>query len=201
MWPFFSTMEEAFWKADDGGDDNANNAADTTSPTPSQPSSQTEHIIYGSPLMMIGGILLFVLIVFSLISEARSDGIEFSPELFGFGVVALVLPWYGYFQYRKTVVISWRQDERRVEVFEGIRNSDERSTMFAYTSEPRDQILIQSETTHFGGHHAADYDHTDSKTEYWLVVKRRDGTTVASSDAAKNTYFLKRIKQYLDQLQ
>jgi hypothetical protein len=28
-----------------------------------------------------------------------------------------------------------------------------------------------------------------------------DGTTVASSDAAKNTYFLKRIKQYLDQLQ
>tara|TARA_B100000674_G_C37276454_1_gene661266 strand:+ start:28 stop:447 length:420 start_codon:yes stop_codon:yes gene_type:complete len=87
--------------------------------------------------MMIGGILLFVLIVFSLISEARSDGIEFSPELFGFGVVALVLPWYGYFQYRKTVVISWRQDERRVEVFEGIRNSDERSTMFAYTSEPR----------------------------------------------------------------
>jgi hypothetical protein len=201
MWPFFSTMEETFWKADDGGDDNANNAADTTSARPAQPSSQTEHIIYGSPLMMIGGILLFVAIVFSLVSEARSDGIEFSPELFGFGFVALVLPLYGYFQYRKTVVISWRQDERRVEVFEGIRNSDERSTMFAYISEPRDQILIQSETTPFGDHHAPDYDPTDSKTEYWLVVKRRDGTTVASSNAAKNTYFLKRIKHYLDQLQ
>ena len=129
-------MEDAFWKADDGGDNNANNAADTTSPTPAHPSSQTEHTIYGSPLMMIGGILLFVAIVFSLVSEARSDGIEFSPELFGFGVVALILPWYGYFQYRKTVVISWRQDERAWRCSEGIRNSGERSTMFAYTSEP-----------------------------------------------------------------
>ena len=27
-----------------------------------------------------------------------------------------------------------------------------------------------------------------------------DGTPAASSDTAKNTYFLKRIKQYLDQL-
>ena len=194
-------MEEAFWKADDGGDDNVNNAADTTSPTPPQSFSQTEHIIYGSPLTMVGGILLFVIIAISLISEARSDGIEFSPELFGFGFVAVVLPWYGYLQYRKTVVISWRQDERRVEVFKGIRNSDERSTMFAYTSEPRDQIIIQSETTSSNAHHSADHDDTDSETEYWLVVKRVDGTTIASSDAAKNTYFLKRIKQYLDQLQ
>ena len=194
-------MEEAFWTADEGGDDNASNAPDATHSTPLQPPSQTEHIIYGSPLTMVGGILLFVIIAISLISEARSDGIEFSPELFGFGFVAVVLPWYGYFQYRKTAIISWSQDERRVEVFKGIRNSDERSTMFAYTSEPRDQIIIQSETTYSSGHHSADHDDTDSETEYWLVVKRVDGTTVASSDAAKNTYFLKRIKQYLDQLQ
>ena len=194
-------MEEAFWTADEGGDENASNAPDTTHSTPLQAPSQTEHIIYGSPLTMVGGILLFVIIAISLISEARSDGIESRPELFGFGFVAVVLPWYGYIQYRKTAIISWSQDERRVEVFKGIRNSDERSTMFAYTSEPRDQIIIQSETTSSNDHHSADHDDTDSETEYWLVVKRVDGTTIASSDAAKNTYFLKRIKQYLDQLQ
>ena len=55
--------------------------------------------------------------------------------------------------------------------------------------------------TYSSGHHSPDHDDTESETEYWLVVKRMDGTTVASSDAAKNTYFLKRIKQYLDQLQ
>ncbi|MAD55022.1 MAG: hypothetical protein CL972_00150, partial [Euryarchaeota archaeon] len=41
-----------------------------------------------------------------------------------------------------------------------------------------------------------------SARDYWLVVNRKDGTLVASSENQENSrYFAKRIKQHLDQLQ
>lgn len=194
-------MEEAFWNTEGGGKEIANNGTDAPSSSSESSPHATEHVIEGSPLMMIGGLVLFVVMAASLLSDALGDGVDYTFETVAFSVVALVLPLYGYAQYKKTVIISWKQEQRLVEVFKGFRNSEERNTMLSYTAEPGDQIILQSETTHSGGRRSIDHDYTDSKTEYWLAIRRKDGTYVESSDTATSTFFLKRIKQHLDQLQ
>ncbi|MEC7443714.1 MAG: hypothetical protein VX996_01875, partial [Candidatus Thermoplasmatota archaeon] len=110
-------------------------------------------------------------------------------------LAAIGLPLYGVFEYMKTVVVTWDQDQRHVEVLEGPRYSEERWLMLAYTSEPGDQVTIESEPT--SGNSLDVFGARD----HWLVVKRKDGTFVASSKDTENSrYFAKRIKDCLDLL-
>ena len=176
-------MEEVFWNLEDEEGGDASNGLGATSTSPPISSQQAEYVIHGSPLWLIAGIAL-VLVMFV------------SPSDWGcwLTLVALALPVFGFFEYMKTVTVSWNQEQHRVEVFEGVRNSEERWSLLAYTSEPGDQITIESKPVSRGDPLGA--------RDYWLVVERKDGTHVASSEDAENThYFAKRIKQCLDQLQ
>ena len=184
-------MQEVFLNAEDEAEDTGNNPPDTT-PTLSPSSPQhVEFIIHGSPLWLVAGIALFLVMTVSLFSDGSGGG-DWS---WWFTLVVLVMPVYGFFEYVKTVIVSWDQEQRHVEVFEGVRNSEERWSMLAYTSEPGDQITIESKPV-------SRSDPLGSR-DYWLVVKRKDGTHVASSEDADvdTRYFAKRIKQCLDQLQ
>ena len=177
-------MGELFWSLEDEDGDAASSGPYAMS-APSSPSPQrAEHIIHGSPLWLMAGIALF------------GSMMVWSPD---WGVwltlAAIGLPLYGVFEYMKTVVVSWDQEQRHVEVHEGPRYSEERWLMLAYTSEPGDQVIIESEPT--SGNSLDVFGARD----HWLVVKRKDGTFVASSKDTENSrYFAKRIKDCLDLL-
>ena len=104
-------------------------------------------------------------------------------------------PWlvYGSFEYLKTVIVSWNQEQRHVEVFEGSRYGQERGLMLSYTSEPGDLITIESKPT------SGNRLDILSSRDYWLVVKRKDGSDVASTEGQENSHFFAtRIKDCLD---
>ena len=190
-------MKEAFWNTEGGEKESANNGTDALSSSSESSPHATEHIIEGSPLMMIGGLVLFAVMAASLLSDALGDGVDYTFETVAFPVVALLLALFGYARYKKTFVVSWDQEQRHVKVLEGTRNSEERSLMFAHTFNPGDHLIIESETTEHG--HVGDEDHS-RETVYWLAIKRNDSTTMPVSDGFNSTYFLRRIKEHLDTL-
>jgi hypothetical protein len=190
-------MGEAFWNTEGGEKESANNGTDAPSSSSELSPYATEHVIEGSPLMMIGGLVLFAVMAASLLSDALGDGIDYTFETVAFPVIALLLALFGYARYKKTFIVSWDQEQRHVKVLEGTRNSEERSLMFAHTFKAGDHLIIESETTQHG--HVGDDDHS-RETEYWLAIKRNDGTTMPVSDDFNSTYFLKRIKEHLDRL-
>ena len=176
-------VKEVFWSLEDEGGDTANIRSNTPSLTSLPSPQQSEYIIHGSPRWLIAGIAFGLVLVVSV-----------SDWSWWLALVALALPLFGFFEYIKTVIVSWNQEQRLVEVFEGARYTDERWLMLAYTPEPGDQITIESKPVSRG-------DPLGSR-DYWLEVKRKDGTHVASSEDTENThFFVKRIKQCLDQLQ
>ena len=193
------TMEEAFWNTEGGENESANNGTDAPSSSSESSPHATEHVIEGSPLMMIGGLVLFAVMAASLLSDALGDGVDYTFETVAFPVIALLLALFGYARYKKTFVVSWDQEQRHVKVLEGTRNSEERSLMFAHTFNPGDHLIIESITTYSGGDSHGD-EHSTSSTEYWLAIRRNDGTTIPVSDNYNSTYFLKRIKEHLDGL-
>ena len=199
MLHLFSSMEEAFWNTGGEEEESANNGTDAPSISPQSSPDATEHIIEGSPLMMAGGVLFFVVMAVSLLSDALGDGVDFTFEAVGFPVIALLVALFGYARYNKTFVVSWEQEQRGVKVFEGTRNSEERSLMFAHTFKPGDHLIIESTTTYSGGDSHGD-EHSTSSTEYWLAIKRNDGTTIPVSEDYNSTYFLKQIKEHLNGL-
>ena len=190
-------MKEVFWNTEGGENESANNGTDAPSSSSESSPHATEHVIEGSPLMMNGGLVLFAVMAASLLSDALGDGVDYTFETVAFPVVALLLALFGYARYKKTFVVSWDQEQRHVKVLEGTRNSEERSLMFAHTFNPGDHLIIESETTEHG--HVGDDGHR-WETEYWLAIKRNDGTTMTVSDGFNSTYFLKRIKEHLDTL-
>lgn len=192
-------MEEAFWAHEEGREESANNGTDAPSIPPQSSPNATEHVIEGSPLMMIGGLVLFAAMAASLLSDALGDGVDYTFETVAFPVIALLLALFGYARYKKTFVVSWDQEQRDVKVFEGTRNSEERSLMFAHTFKAGDHLIIESETTYSDEDIHRD-DHSTSSTVYWLAIRRNDGTTMSVSDGFNSAYFLKRIKEHLDGL-
>ena len=180
-----STMEDVFWSLEE---EDSLDSVPEEGLTPSLPSSQQiEHVIHGSPLWLIaGGVLFWVMILY---------GPDWGCWL---SLVAVGLPLYGFFEYMKTVIVSWNPEQRCVEVYEGARYNQERWLMFAYTSEPGDRIIVESEAITKGD----DWYDIFSNRDYWLVVKRKDGLLVASSKDTENSrYFAKRIKAHLDSFQ
>ena len=192
-------MGEAFWNTEGGENESANNGTDAPSSSSESSPHATEHIIEGSPLMMIGGLVLFVVMAASLLSDALGDGVDYTFETVAFPVIALLLALFGYARYKKTFVVSWDQEQRHVKVLEGTRNSEKRSLMLAHTFNPGDHLIIDSITTYSGGDSHGD-EHSTSSTEYWLAIRRNDGTTIPVSESHSSTYFLKRIKEHLDGL-
>lgn len=183
MLPNILLVEEVFWSLEDEGGGAANMDSNTSSLTLLPSPQQSEYIIHGSPLLLIAGIALGLVLIVSV-----------SDWSWWLALVALALPLFGFFEYIKTVIVSWNQEQRLVEVFEGARYTDERWLMLAYTPEPGDQITIKSKPV-------SRSDPLGSR-DYWLVVKRKDGALVATSEDTENTHFFaKRIKQCLDQLQ
>ncbi len=177
-----SSMEEVFWSLEDDEGDAPSSGPDVP-PTMSPSSPQhIEHIIQGSPLWLVSGLAVVVMMVVT-------------PTDWGWWLplIALAMLVYGFFEYVKTVTVSWNQEQRRVEVFEGSRYSEARELMLAYTSEPGDKITMKSKP--------ASGNPLDllSARDYWLVVNRNDGTLVASSESQENSrYFAKQIKDCLD---
>ena len=178
-------MEEVFWSLEDDESDTPGSGPDALS-TMSPPSSQhIEHTIQGSPLWLVSGLAVVVVMVVTPI-----DWGWWLP------LIALAMLGYGFFEYIKTVIVCWNQEQRRVEVFEGSRYSEERELVLAYASEPGDKITMKSKP--------ASGNRLDllSARDYWLVVMRNDGTLVASSENHENSRsFAKRIKDCLDSLQ
>lgn len=178
-------MEDVFWSLEDeeGG---APSSGPGVSPTTSSPSSQyIEHTIQGSPLWLVSG-----LAVVGMMIVTPNDWGWWLP------LTALAMLGYGFFEYAKTVIVCWNQEQRYVEVFEGSRYSEERELLLAYTSKAGDKITMKSKP--------ASGNRLDilSARDYWLVVKRNDGTPVASSENQENSrFFAKRIKDCLDSLQ
>ena len=191
------TMEKAFWDTEGGEKESGDNGTDSPSSSSESSPPTTEHVIEGSPLMMIGGLLVFAVMAASLLSD---DDVDYTFETVAFPVIALLFALVGYARYIKTFVVSWEQEQRGVKVFEGTRNSEERSLMFAHTFKPGEHLIIKSETTANDHHHVTADDHSTSSTVYWLAIMRNDGTTMSVSDGSKSTYFLKRIKEHLDGL-
>ena len=152
-----------------GGDNTDPGATSSSSPASSQ---QGEHVIHGSPLWLIAGIAVVLVMVVT-----PTDWGCWLP------LMALAMLGYGSFEYLKTVIVSWNQEQRHVEVFEGSRYSQERGLMLSYTSEPGDLITIESKPT--SGNRL---DILGSR-DYWLVVKRKDGTDVASTEGQENSHF------------
>ena len=173
-------MEEVFWSLEEENNTDPG-ATSSSSPVSSQ---QGEHVIHGSPLWLIAGIAVVLVMVVT-------------PTDWGCWLPLMVFAMLGYgsFEYLKTVIVSWNQEQRHVEVFEGFRYSQERELMLSYTSESGDLITIESKPTS-----GIRLDILGSR-DYWLVVKRKDGTFVASSKDTENSrYFAKRIKDCLDLL-
>ena len=171
-------MEEVFWSLEE-----ENNTGPVATLTSSHASSQRgEHVIHGSPLWLIAGIAVVLVMVVT-----PADWGCWLP------LVTLAMLVYGSLEYVKTVVVSWNQEQRHVEVFEGSRYSQERGLILSYTAEPGDLITIESEPT--SGNRL---DVLGSR-DYWLVVKRKDGTDVASTKGQENSHFFAtRIKDCLD---
>ena len=188
----FFTMEEVFLSLEE--EDSLNSGPDITSASSPPSSKEEEYVIHGSPIWLIVGLALFSIMILSLVSGGSGE----RDWSWWFTIVALTTPLFGFFEYMKTVIVSWDQEQRHVEVYQGARASDERWLMFAYTSKPGDEITIESDAIIKG----ADWYDIFSNREFWLVVKRKDGTLVASSKDAENTHhFAKRIKECLDHLQ
>ena len=174
-------MEEVFWSLEEEN----NTGLGATSSSSAASSQQGEHVIHGSPLWLIAGIAVVLVMVM-----APTDWGCWLP------LTALAMLGYGSFEYLKTVIVSWNQEQRYVEVFEGSRYSEERELLLAYTSKAGDKITMKSKP--------ASGSRLDilSARDYWLVVKRNDGTLVASSENHENSrFFAKRIKDCLDQFQ
>ena len=174
-------MEDVFWSLEDDEGD----APDAPTTMPSSSPQHIEHTIQGSPLWLVSG-----LAVVGMMIVIPTDWGWWLP------LIALAMLGYGFFEYVKTVIVSWNQEQQQVEVFEGSRYSEARELMLAFTSEPGDHITMKSKP--------ASGNPLDllSARDYWLVVNRKDGTLVASSENQENSrYFAKRIKQHLDQLQ
>lgn len=178
-------MGEVFWSLEDDEGD-APSSGPTASPiTASLSPKHLEHTIHGSPLWLIAGIAVVLVMVVT-----PTDWGCWLP------LIALAMIVYGSLEYVKTVIVSWDQEQRHVEVFEGSRYSEERELLLAYTSKAGDKITMKSKP--------ASGDRLDilSARDYWLVVKRNDGTLVASSENQENSrFFAKRIKDCLDQFQ
>ena len=174
-------MEDVFWSLEDDEGD----APDAPTTMPSSSPQHIEHTIQGSPLWLVSG-----LAVVGMMIVTPTDWGWWLP------LIALAMLGYGFFEYVKTVIVSWNQEQQQVKVFEGSRYSEARELMLAFTSEPGDHITMKSKP--------ASGNPLDllSARDYWLVVNREDGTLVASSENQENSrYFAKRIKQHLDQLQ
>ena len=177
-------MEDVFWSLEDDEGDAPSSGPDA-SLTTSFPSLQhIEHTIHGSPFWLVSGLAIVVVMVVT-------------PTDWGWWgwLTALAMLGYGFFEYAKTVIVCWDQEQRRVEVFEGSRYSEERELVLAYASEPGDKITMKSKP--------ASGNPLDllSARDYWLVVMRNDGTLVASSENHENSRsFAKRIKEHLDTL-
>ena len=174
-------MEDVFWSLEDDEGD----APDAPTPMSSSSPQHIEHTIQGSPLWLVSG-----LAVVGMMIVTPTDWGWWLP------LIALAMLGYGFFEYVKTVIVSWNQEQQQVKVFEGSRYSEARELMLAFTSEPGDHITMKSKP--------ASGNPLDllSARDYWLVVNREDGTLVASSENQENSrYFAKRIKQHLDQLQ
>ena len=173
-------MEDVFWSLEDHEGD----APDAPTTMPSSSPQHIEHTIQGSPLWLVSGLAVVMMMVVS-------------PTDWGWWLplIALAMLGYGFFEYVKTVIVSWNQEQQQVEVFEGSRYSEARELMLAFTSEPGDHITMKSKP--------ASGNPLDllSARDYWLVVNRKDGTLVASSENQENSrYFAKRIKDCLDTL-
>ena len=174
-------MEDVFWSLEDDEGD----APDAPTTMPSSSPQHIEHTIQGSPLWLVSG-----LAVVGMMIVTPTDWGWWLP------LIALAMLGYGFFEYVKTVIVSWNQEQQQVEVFEGSRYSEARELMLAFTSEPGDHITMKSKP--------ASGNPLDllSARDYWLVVNRKDGTLVASSENQENSrYFAKRIKDCLDSLQ
>ena len=173
-------MEDVFWSLEDDEGD----APDAPTTMPSSSPQHIEHTIQGSPLWLVSG-----LAVVGMMIVTPTDWGWWLP------LIALAMLGYGFFEYVKTVIVSWNQEQQQVEVFEGSRYSEARELMLAFTSEPGDHITMKSKP--------ASGNPLDllSARDYWLVVNRKDGTLVASSENQENSrYFAKRIKDCLDSL-
>ena len=174
-------MEDVFWSLEDDEGD----APDAPTTMPSSSPQHIEHTIQGSPLWLVSGLAVVGTMIVTPI-----DWGWWLP------LIALAMLGYGFFEYVKTVIVSWNQEQQQVEVFEGSRYSEARELMLAFTSEPGDHITVKSKP--------ASGNPLDllSARDYWLVVNRKDGTLVASSENQENSrYFAKRIKDCLDSLQ
>ena len=173
-------MEDVFWSLEDDEGD----APDAPTTMPSSSPQHIEHTIQGSPLWLVSG-----LAVVGMMIVTPTDWGWWLP------LIALAMLGYGFFEYVKTVIVSWNQEQQQVEVFEGSRYSEARELMLAFTSEPGDHITMKSKP--------ASGNPLDllSARDYWLVVNRKDGTLVASSENQENSRsFAKRIKDCLDSL-
>ena len=173
-------MEDVFWSLEDDEGD----APDAPTTMPSSSPQHIEHTIQGSPLWLVSGLAVVGTMIVTPI-----DWGWWLP------LIALAMLGYGFFEYVKTVIVSWNQEQQQVEVFEGSRYSEARELMLAFTSEPGDHITMKSKP--------ASGNPLDllSARDYWLVVNRKDGTLVASSENQENSrYFAKRIKDCLDTL-
>ena len=173
-------MEDVFWSLEDDEGD----APDAPTTMPSSSPQHIEHTIQGSPLWLVSG-----LAVVGTMIVTPTDWGWWLP------LIALAMVGYGFFEYVKTVIVSWNQEQQQVEVFEGSRYSEARELMLAFTSEPGDHITMKSKP--------ASGNPLDllSARDYWLVVNRKDGTLVASSENHENSRsFAKRIKDCLDSL-
>lgn len=177
-------MEEVFWSLEDD-EGNAPSNSPETPPTMSSSSLQhSGHTIHGSPFWLVSGLAIVGVMVVT-------------PTDWGWWgwLTALAMLAYGFFEYAKTVIVCWDQEQRRVEVFEGSRYSEERELVLAYASEPGDKITMKSKPA---SGNPLDF---LSARDYWLAVKRTDGTLVASSEGYENSRsFAKRIKEHLDTL-
>ena len=177
-------MEDVFWSLEDDEND-APSSSPETPPTMSSSSPQhTEQTIHGSPFWLVSGLAVVVVMI-----VIPTDWGLWLP------LIALAMLAYGFFEYVKTVIVSWDEEQRYVEVSEGSRYSEARELLLSYTSEPADTITMKSKP--------ASGDRLDllSARDYWLVVKRNDGTLVASSEGHENSRsFAKRIKEHLDTL-
>ena len=180
-----SCVEEVFWSLEEDEGDAPSNGPGTPVTASFPPPQHIEHTIQGSPLWLVSGLAVVLLMVVT-----PTDWGCWLP------LIALTMLVYGSLEYLKTVTVSWNQEQRHVEVFEGSRYSESRELMLAYTSEPGDQITIESKPV--TGNRLDIF----AARDYWLVIKRKDGTIVASTEAEENSRsFAKGIKTCLDSLQ
>ena len=122
-------MEEVFWSLEEEN----NTGLGATSASSLASSQRGEHVIHGSPLWLIAGIAVVLVMVVT-----PTDWGCWLP------LIALAMIVYGSLEYVKTVIVSWDQEQRHVEVFEGSRYSQERELMLSYTAEPGESSLSNS---------------------------------------------------------